>query len=383
MQNSEEATQLHYLKEAALYVLWKYFNGRRLIKKGSLKFLDLLPYEFSINSGVDFVIATLDLMGLDVQNPVFHKEIFLKYNKPLTSHDMEVKALPEGSAARLAQWSIYNQKFTFQDLKNAAMLLGKTEMANFIEFDNALSEKSSKKLASFLEFYIEEFINDRLLINKQNYLKFSKQKERLVSKLLEQEEEFGNQFILEETSHIEDQFPYDPTFLFIHILIALEKLGYLTVQSLEVGDPEKDPMEAPSYHDEAYNAKVVLTQRFYDEFKPGQKNKVKPLSFDADTSILVVDNKIVVISKTKNSDPHYLLSLIFTDPAKTWNYDEIWADPYFKSREDGKPYNPKTEWRKIYNAARSANHKIAQETGVKDFLSFNKTTIAITKTYQK
>ncbi|MEX1013733.1 MAG: hypothetical protein WDZ80_01065 [Candidatus Paceibacterota bacterium] len=92
---------------------------------------------------------------------------------------------------------------------------------------------------------------------------------------------------------------------------------------------------------------------------------------------LNLNNKEIVISKSKDSNPHYLLKTIFKNPHKIWGYDEIWEDWYSEDEYES------SKWSKFYNAGYSTNAKIAQETNVKDFLDLTKTTIKINEKYLK
>ncbi len=105
----------------------------------------------------------------------------------------------------------------------------------------------------------------------------------------------------------------------------------------------------------------------------------RTLGFDEGNSTLSFSGAKIEISKSKNSDPHYLLTIMFRDPKKTWAMDEIWEDELFKRR--GKRFNPKTDWRKIYNAAYSTNEKVQKTTTISDFLEVTKTSVAIKRLY--
>ena len=65
-----------------------------------------------------------------------------------------------------------------------------------------------------------------------------------------------------------------------------------------------------------YKVRLVLGDQFYREIKP-QKIPAQ-LVFDAKTSQLIFNNKHIGISKTKNSDPHYLLTILFKDKTKVF-----------------------------------------------------------------
>jgi hypothetical protein len=122
-------------------------------------------------------------------------------------------------------------------------------------------------------------------------------------------------------------------------------------------------------------------EKKYNEYisKLSLPKEIKTLSFDSSTSLLLFNSKTIEISKTKNSDSHYLLDILFKNKEKVWACDEIWEDPYFHS--ENKEYDPKTDWRKIYNSARLINEKVAIETTIKDFLNSTKTSVSINKKY--
>lgn len=97
------------------------------------------------------------------------------------------------------------------------------------------------------------------------------------------------------------------------------------------------------------------------------------LTFDHTASILTFQGKEILIAKSKDTDPHYLLQTLFTDLKKLWNYDEIAAD--WKTAFD------KTKWKRFYNAAHKVNQKIAETTTIKDFLEASKKTVSVNKKY--
>ena len=126
----------------------------------------------------------------------------------------------------------------------------------------------------------------------------------------------------------------------------------------------------------------MLSDKFYQEVAPTviTASKISTIvSFDKKKSVLTFKGKKIEISKTKNSDPHYLLALLFKDKSKELAYDEIWESPYFQSQNT--EYDPKNDWRKIYNAAYSVNEKVAKMTTIQDFLDISKTAISINKNY--
>ena len=193
------------------------------------------------------------------------------------------------------------------------------------------------------------------------------------------EKEYGKSFILEYPKTLDIEM--DTEYLFIHTLIALEELHYFEIEKIWILDIFLHPDE----NVESYKVKINLKDKFFDEknkiiykndFKnPAKKieNQKKELSFKDDKSTLSFDNKEIIISKTRNSNGHYLLKTIFKNKNKIWEYDEIaedWTDEYKKS-----------DWSRYYNAGYKVNEKVAKETTIKDFLVITNKTVCINKKY--
>lgn len=100
------------------------------------------------------------------------------------------------------------------------------------------------------------------------------------------------------------------------------------------------------------------------------------INFDPQNGILRFAGKEIIISKTKNSDPYYLLKTLFGDQNKLWNNDEIlddWSGFGLEITD-----NPKN---KVYQAGRNINKIIATKTTIDDFLNVTTKTIQINKKY--
>jgi hypothetical protein len=108
-------------------------------------------------------------------------------------------------------------------------------------------------------------------------------------------------------------------------------------------------------------------------FVPIATSNKSALSFDKNSGVLKFNNKEIVISKSKNTSPHYLLTTIFKNKEKVWNYDEIAEDL-------GNDYD-KNSWSKYYNAGYKVNEKVAKETTIKDFLLITSKDVGINKKY--
>jgi hypothetical protein len=116
------------------------------------------------------------------------------------------------------------------------------------------------------------------------------------------------------------------------------------------------------------------------DLSKGQKEKrikVKKqdkTNFNPDDGILIFKNKKIGISKSKNTNPYFLLKALFKNKTKTWNYDEIYEEMF------GEEYD-KSKWKRIYNSAYDVNEKVAKSTTIKDFLQFTNTTVKIKNKY--
>ncbi|PLX27556.1 hypothetical protein C0581_03350 [Candidatus Parcubacteria bacterium] len=144
---------------------------------------------------------------------------------------------------------------------------------------------------------------------------------------------------------------------FVETALALERQGLIEINKFySEGDlVSRDGFSDPEEDIILYinvNENILFSE---DSQKESPKSK---LSFNNVTSVLTINNKEVLISKTKNSQPHYLLSIISKDWEKDWNADQI-ADGLGDNEINGEKY---------YQAGIRINHSIASETGIKKFL---------------
>ncbi len=100
------------------------------------------------------------------------------------------------------------------------------------------------------------------------------------------------------------------------------------------------------------------------------------LEFDKKNSTLFFQGKEILISKAKNSRPHYVLTIVFSSRRKTWTYDEI-AEKLSNDPNEYQGY----KWQQYYHACRDINVKIAGETAIQDFLIFTKFEVSINTRY--
>lgn len=114
----------------------------------------------------------------------------------------------------------------------------------------------------------------------------------------------------------------------------------------------------------------------FESFETKPIKKVAPPTFNEKTSILSFRGEEILISKSQNTHPHYLLITLFKDLKKNWSLDEI--------EEDWGTLRKKTEkinWSRYYNAARNINEKIAMQTKINDFLKYTSKEMRINADY--
>lgn len=100
---------------------------------------------------------------------------------------------------------------------------------------------------------------------------------------------------------------------------------------------------------------------------------IEKINFDPIESIFSFGDIKILVSKTKNSRAHQLMSLISTNFSKEWHTDEI-VDALNDEYLDGE---------KIYQAALRINEQIAKGSDIKDLLDASRKKIAVKRQYLK
>jgi len=215
----EKISQKPYLKDSEVYTLWKYLNGN-LTSRNVFQFDDLKAPNTSKFAVMYFIANLFDRLGINIEKPIFNKDIYLQfYGK-------------RKDAKKAKQFlKILDDDFNVAELKNNAFLLEKYGALEFIEFEKGLTKKNHDRLAEYFDFYIDQFIADDLVQDDSNYLKFELQKQKTLGLINNYKEKYGNEFILKYEPISSEFSPYHDTFLFIHSIIALEKLGDIKVNN--------------------------------------------------------------------------------------------------------------------------------------------------------
>ncbi len=320
---------------------------------------------------------------LELKEKEPNREEVLLFNKFLTD---------TASVLDLERALIYSTRIT-SPYKNELYLskdIFKKILTN-THFSFSLNSIQKSKLKDDINFYIEEFIQGKLVRNNEskvinnisvfqseNIFTFKKHSLLFRRYLQKMQDDCGNIITIENT--FEDGFPKsgyqksenvrnryaERSFLFLHILFAFEKQGLLKILfiSNNWGSCKNKKL--------TYQAKIEILPAFFNE-DSSKENVKKDLIFNDKESILSFNNKEIKISKTINSNGHYLLKTIFKDKNKVWEYDEIaedWTEDYKK--DDGSKY---------YYAGYTVNGKVAKETTIKDFLIITSKMVHINKKY--
>lgn len=393
-KNSQQ--KIPYLSDGEIYSIWKYLNGYRLVHRngGVLNFDDLTASGENRLFVAKFLKLLKDL-GIDkLEKLVFHKDIYSKYNGKALKGLKEKKDKGSLDTFTLKHFEFLEKIITdpnaiYESSSGVFDFLfyeGKLGALEFFEFSDYISPKNKKVLANFVNKYIENFINNSLQKDKVNFYQFNKQRTELFDELSSYERKYGKSFILKYPENY--ILTPDAEYLFIHTLIALEKSEYFEIEEIWIFDMDLSPEEQT----ENYKVKINLKDKFFDEkeeiiygikkveeynlfTKPTEKIESQKdiLGFDGKNSTLYFNKKEIIISKTRNSNGHYLLKTIFKNKNKVWEFDEIaedWNDEYEKD-----------SWNRYYNAGYTVNEKVAKETTIKDFLDITNKTVAINKKY--
>ena len=217
IRKSQKNQKLPYLKDFEVYALWKYLNGN-LTGRKVFQFADLQAPKVSKFSIANFIAYLFDQLGVKLEKPVFNKDIYWQFhNKKKDVKEVKrILRIPYGD-------------FNILELKKSSILLGKYNVLEFMEFEKNLTKKNRDLLTGYFDFYINQFMSDSLAQNDSNYLKFEVQKQKTLELINNHKTKYGNEFVLKYEPADDEFSPYHDTYLFIHSIVALEKLKDIEV----------------------------------------------------------------------------------------------------------------------------------------------------------
>lgn len=247
-------------------------------------------------------------------------------------------------------------------------------------------ENIEKMMRMEMDKYLDNFINNKLLLSKKNYFRFELQKEAL-SKLLEENDKirvYGSNFIIKEIIDNYGVLKRLPDFCIIHTVYAMQKLGYLKVLDVWEEHEKKDILSSFSGEEVGYiNVNIALEEAFIDEITTRYKKKNPSVifeSFDKETGICKFAGEEIRLSRRGNQTDSVLLltSLLKSDPTEWKHTDEILPD--WGYHEDDLKSMPKN---KVYHAALKINQLVALQTQIDDFIDCTTTKVRINPKYIK
>ena len=381
---------LSYLQDQILYMLWKYLNGCRFVKKNILTFWDIVPEGLGIGLATKTFLITLEITDIPLERSAFYIGDYREAQKeqiPVISSAIlmgatgikDILKRPKNPEAETYT------NFGVEQYDRNTTLYGSSSMLNFFEFSNQLSKYTTIKLDKFISAYIDRFINDELKKTNKNFYRFDKQKQILFDYLRKMEEKFGNQFIIEATSHATIEGKYylageenNKEYLFVHTLITLERQGYFTVEDIWVAN--SNSWEKERNLNDYYSVKLVLGDRFYREVYPKKQLFIDKESFDEKRGILkFAGQEIELAKKDKETDAVLLLKTLLGAEINEWKHnDEILYN--WGYNDDDLKDSPKN---KIYFAIKKINNAVALKTNIEDLVEGNTSKARINPKYRK
>ena len=370
---------LSRLTEQELFNYWRlvyWFNleKNREKRKILISFQDLYT-EFNQSVGICVfnIIQLFNILKINFKSIEFSKEMYSSCRG--SKRESELLKNNKNSKNYQLITRVFNNNISKKDLED--LIITPKEINFLLEFICfEIKDEDISKVVEFLNIYIEKFIDDKLLTENQNFYNFKNQEER-IEFFLKENLKFGKNFIIKYDP--EDIILKDDAFLFIHTLLAFEKLGYLKIEELYTffwGENPKD-------HAKDYKAKVSLNDLFYSDYYNESENKII-IHNEGSGRIEFVDKILFFKNKQfnfSNSPNQYeLLGTLFKDIQKEWNYDEIeedWDPTCYEERLKQKDY-----WKRFYNSAKEINKKIAIETGIKDFLLMDTKQVKVNTRYK-
>lgn len=231
------------------------------------------------------------------------------------------------------------------------------------------------------------------IIGYHEYICSSRELTPILSKIIEEDlitpyylKEIFNDFLISQ--HLKYEVPKE--FHFPNFYNEKIENKYKLMKSFaELIKSEYDETNSPSKVHFNPNIPIIktkrdeeffYTQKLHNDIIEKLENKLEieektVLSFDNEKSTLYFQNEAIVISKNAQSSAHDLLRTIFKDKTKIWNTDEVIDDWHYYLPDEKPPKN------KVYQAGKSVNRIVAQETKIKDFLDISTKSISINKKY--
>lgn len=366
----------HYISDEQFYTYIKFnslafekdtFYDEHEVAEEYFKLSDLMLNYLSGELG--YIFNRIELDRFDQINLYLDKDnSYLKFDEELEKAQVLIDKSPNKNKLKnILLKAKKNPHLTFKEV--GALSWEWYEIYQFIQFDpkQFQKDKYKKAITDLIDEYLENFINDRLKVTTQNYIKFNHQKAIFI-KLIEDEkmiEMYGNNFILTDMGK-------KVNFSFLQTAYALEKLEYLKINRAWSG-----------YHPDSKNAisiNISLNQDLIDEINEQYQKENPDIFFesydDNNKVIKIAGQEVFLAKKGKDTDAIKLLETLLSEEKRIWYNDEI-VDNWGYHIDDNIPKN------KIYQASRKLNQLILKVTQIEDFITGTTSEFAINPKYIK
>lgn len=248
---------------------------------------------------------------------------------------------------------------------------------NFLPQEETIPSDITDIMDIGYEKYLEDFINNELIIARKNYYRFEAQKRTLIQLIQKKNkiELYGNNFIIQEDIDDNCINVQRPDFCLLHTALALQKLGYFTI--VDFWHKTSFPKENSGLY-----VNVILNDIFVEEVNTDFK-KTNPSivleSYDTERCVLkFAGHEIKISKKAKKTDAVLLLQTLLENESADWMYNDEILENWGHNPDDQKDL-PKN---KVYFAAQKINNPIALETQIDDFIEYNTTCARINPKYR-
>jgi len=259
------------------------------------------------------------------------------------------------------------------------------DSTHFLPHQYKISDETKSEVKKDIDAYLENLINGKLSIVKNNYYKFTILKEAFIQ-MIEKKgvlKLFGKNFVIKEELNNEGNLKSDPNFCIVQTVYALQHLGYLTVNNIW-RDYDNRNSETISINARYFvSINMTIEDGFISEIndrykKENPKNVIE--GFNKEKGILKFAGAEINLSlKGKETDASLLMNTLYKKDDTDWIYnDEIFEDWKFNQADILK--SPKN---KIYFAAKKINEKVAMKTKIEDFIEFTTEKARINPRYNK
>jgi len=259
------------------------------------------------------------------------------------------------------------------------------DSTHFLPHQYDISDDIKSNVKKEIDTYLENLINGKLSIAKNNYYRFDILKEAFIQ-MIEKKgvlKLFGKNFVIKEELEKNGNLKSDPNFCIVQTAYALQHLGYLTVNNIWRDDEYKETYSSSNDVRYFISINVTIEDNFISEInarykKENPKNVIE--EFNKSKGVLKFAGEEINLSlKGKDTDASLLMNTLYKRDNTEWIYnDEIFQDWSFNDADI-----KETPKNKIYFAAKKINEKVAMKTKIDDFIEFNTEKVRINPRYNK